>query len=146
MKAAIVILSDPNHGTEEAAGRAFNALSAAYDFKQNRHKVQVLFQGTGTRWPAVIRAAGTSLSRALREREGDSEGCLMRLCRCVRCARGSDSPGCCTPDRERSAWNLRPAKPEPDDRGRVHRTDVLRESRASLDGRLASRLPVPEAL
>jgi hypothetical protein len=32
MKYGIVVLSDPKNGTEESAGRAFNALSAAYDF------------------------------------------------------------------------------------------------------------------
>jgi len=34
MEAAIAILLDPKNGLEESAGRAFNALSAAYDFKQ----------------------------------------------------------------------------------------------------------------
>ena len=34
-KTAIVVLSDPNGG-EEALGRVFNALAAAYDFKQKR--------------------------------------------------------------------------------------------------------------
>lgn len=50
MKAAIVILSDPKNGTEESAGRAFNALSAAYDFKRQAEDVTILFQGAGTRW------------------------------------------------------------------------------------------------
>jgi hypothetical protein len=50
MKYAIVVLSDPKNGTEESAGRAFNALSAAYDFKHQGDDVTVLFQGTGTRW------------------------------------------------------------------------------------------------
>jgi len=50
MKAAIVVLSDPKAGTEDAAGRAFNALSAAYDFKRNGDEVTVLFQGAATRW------------------------------------------------------------------------------------------------
>jgi len=50
MKTAIVILSDPKSGTEEAAGRAFNALSAAYDLKRNGQDVTILFQGAGTRW------------------------------------------------------------------------------------------------
>ncbi len=50
MKAAIVILSDPSAGTEEALGRLFNALASAYDFKQNGDDVILLFQGTGTRW------------------------------------------------------------------------------------------------
>ncbi|MEN8131558.1 MAG: DsrE family protein [Pseudomonadota bacterium] len=50
MKAAIIILSDPKTGTEEALGRVFNALAAAYDFKQQGDEVTVLFQGTGSRW------------------------------------------------------------------------------------------------
>ncbi len=50
MKAAIIILSDPKSGSEEALGRVFNALAAAYDFKQHGDEVTVLFQGAGTRW------------------------------------------------------------------------------------------------
>ncbi len=50
MKAAIIILSDPKTGSEEALGRVFNALAAAYDFKQKGDEVTVLFQGAGTRW------------------------------------------------------------------------------------------------
>ena len=50
MKAAIIILSDPKSGSEEALGRVFNALAAAYDFKQKGDQVTVLFQGAGTRW------------------------------------------------------------------------------------------------
>lgn len=49
-KAAIVIFSDPRSGTEESLGRVFNALAAAYDFKQRGADVQILFQGAGTRW------------------------------------------------------------------------------------------------
>ena len=49
-KTAIIILSDPKSGSEEALGRVFNALAAAYDFKHKGHSVSVLFQGTGTRW------------------------------------------------------------------------------------------------
>ncbi len=50
MKAAIIILSDPKSGSEEALGRVFNALAAAYDFKQKGDEVTMLFQGAGTRW------------------------------------------------------------------------------------------------
>lgn len=49
----IIVLSDPNGG-EEALGRVFNALAAAYDFKAQQRPVQVLFQGTGTRWASVL--------------------------------------------------------------------------------------------
>ena len=50
MKTAIIILSDPKNGSEEALGRVFNGLAAAYDFKQAGDEVSVVFQGTGTRW------------------------------------------------------------------------------------------------
>ena len=50
MKAAIVVLSDPKAGSEEALGRVFNALASAYDFKQRDDDVTILFQGAGTRW------------------------------------------------------------------------------------------------
>ena len=49
MKSAIIILSDPKAG-EDALGRVFNGLAAAYDHKQNGDEVTVLFQGAGTRW------------------------------------------------------------------------------------------------
>lgn len=50
MKTAIVILSDPKNGSEEALGRVFNGLAAAFDFKQAGDEVSILFQGAGTRW------------------------------------------------------------------------------------------------
>jgi DsrE/DsrF/DsrH-like protein len=52
-KTAIVVLSDPKGG-EEALGRLFNALAATYDFKQKKQDVQLVFQGTGTRWTGVL--------------------------------------------------------------------------------------------
>jgi hypothetical protein len=53
-KIAVVILSDPKAGGEEALGRVFNALVTAYDAKQRGHEVTVLFQGAGTRWSGLI--------------------------------------------------------------------------------------------
>ena len=53
MKAAIIVLSDPKSG-EDALGRVFNALAAAYDFQQQGDEVSVLFQGAGTRWIAEL--------------------------------------------------------------------------------------------
>lgn len=50
MKAALLVLSDPKHGHEEALGRVFNALAIAFDFKQKGTEVTLLFNGTGTRW------------------------------------------------------------------------------------------------
>ena len=49
-KAAILVLSDPKSGSEEALGRVFNALAAAYEFKARGEEVTVLFNGAGTRW------------------------------------------------------------------------------------------------
>ena len=54
MKAAIIILSDPKAGGDDALGRMFNGLAAAYDFKQREVPVSIYFQGAGTRWPAVV--------------------------------------------------------------------------------------------
>ncbi|MCJ8344544.1 DsrE family protein [bacterium] len=54
MKIAIIVLSDPHHGEQEALGRVFNALAAAYDFKNAGDDVQILFHGTATRWPGKL--------------------------------------------------------------------------------------------
>ncbi len=53
MKAAIIVLSDPNNG-EDALGRVFNALATAYDFQHQGDEVSVLFQGAGTRWVSEL--------------------------------------------------------------------------------------------
>ncbi|WP_454064980.1 DsrE family protein [Candidatus Nitrospira salsa] len=50
MKVTIVIFSDPKNGSEEALGRVFNGLAAAYDFKQAGDEATIIFQGTGIRW------------------------------------------------------------------------------------------------
>ena len=44
MKTAIAIMSDPKNGSEESLGRVFNALAAAYDFKNAGQEVSI--QGT----------------------------------------------------------------------------------------------------
>ncbi len=54
LKSAIVVMSDPKSGSEEALGRVFNALAAAYDFKQRGDDVTVMFQGAGTRWAGEL--------------------------------------------------------------------------------------------
>lgn len=54
MKTAIIILSDPKSDTQEALGRVFNGLAAAYDYKQAGVEVTTIFQGTATRWPAYL--------------------------------------------------------------------------------------------
>lgn len=52
-KTAIIIFSDPDNG-EEALGRVFNGLAAAFDIQQHGGDVTILFQGTGTRWIKAI--------------------------------------------------------------------------------------------
>ena len=56
MKAAIFVMSDPKGG-DEALGRVFNGLAAAYEYKQAGDEVTVTFQGAGTRWVAELSRA-----------------------------------------------------------------------------------------
>ena len=51
MKTAVIILSDPQSGTDEALGRLFNALAVAHEAMQAGDEVEVVFPGAGTRWP-----------------------------------------------------------------------------------------------
>lgn len=53
MKIAIIILSDPKAG-EEALGRVFNGLAVAQESLQAGDEVEVVFNGTGTRWPEEL--------------------------------------------------------------------------------------------
>jgi hypothetical protein len=53
-KTAIVILSDPTPGSDEALGRLFNALFTVFGLKQRNEEVALVFQGAGTRWPAEV--------------------------------------------------------------------------------------------
>lgn len=53
-KTAVVILSDPKPGTDEALGRLFNALSVAHEAKTAGDEVAIVFSGPGTRWPAEL--------------------------------------------------------------------------------------------
>jgi hypothetical protein len=53
MKIAIIILSDPRAG-EEALGRVFNALAVAHEGLQQGDEVEVVFNGTGARWPEQL--------------------------------------------------------------------------------------------
>ncbi|QKT03896.1 DsrE family protein [Ectothiorhodospiraceae bacterium 2226] len=54
MKAAIVVMSDPDANNDESLGRVFNALGVTYDFKQAGDDVTLIFLGAGTRWAARI--------------------------------------------------------------------------------------------
>jgi hypothetical protein len=51
-KTLIVVFSDPSHGGEEALGRLLNAMFLTLELKEKQQHVELLFQGTGTRWPA----------------------------------------------------------------------------------------------
>lgn len=53
-KVAIVVYSDPKSGTEESLGRLFNALFVAYELKERKQEVSVIFQGTGVRWASEV--------------------------------------------------------------------------------------------
>jgi hypothetical protein len=79
MKNAIVILSDPKNGSEEALGRVFNALALASECKQQGDEVAVVFNGAGTRWPAELMKLShpaNGLYNAVRDVvEGASCGC-----------------------------------------------------------------------
>ena len=78
-KTAIVVLSEPKANSDEALGRVFNALAAAYDFKTAGEEVQVLFQGAGTRWPAELQKEdhpANTLYKAIEDKiAGVSCGC-----------------------------------------------------------------------
>ncbi len=54
LKNAIIILSDPAKGGEEALGRLFNALAFAAESKAAGDEVAVVFAGPGTRWPQEL--------------------------------------------------------------------------------------------
>lgn len=79
MKTAIVVLSDPNNG-EEALGRLFNALAAAYDMKARKHEVQLLFQGTGTRWAERLVRADHPAHALFKAVEGTVAGASSACC------------------------------------------------------------------
>ena len=80
MKATIVVLLDPKSGSEDALGRVFNALAAAYDFKQGGDDVTILFHGAGTRWIGELtkaeHPAHTLFEEVKDEVAGASCGCL----------------------------------------------------------------------
>ncbi len=79
MKLAIIILSDPKSGSEEALGRVFNALAVAQESLQAGDEVEVVFNGAGTRWPAELSKVShpaNGLYNAVREAvKGASCGC-----------------------------------------------------------------------
>ena len=54
MKNAVLILSDPDTGSQEALARAYNGCAFAYDCKQRGDDVVIVFLGTGARWPVEL--------------------------------------------------------------------------------------------
>jgi hypothetical protein len=80
MKAAVIVLSDPNGG-DEALGRLFNALALARGLKVRKEDVRVLFQGAGTRWASKLHDGehpAHALYKAVEDVvEGVSEGCAV---------------------------------------------------------------------
>ena len=53
-KTVIAIFSDPNGGSEEALGRMFNGLVLAGELQERGEPFEIIFQGTGTRWPEEL--------------------------------------------------------------------------------------------
>lgn len=53
-KTAIVVYSDPKSGSEEALGRLFNAMFVAYELKEKKQEVALIFQGAGVRWAGEV--------------------------------------------------------------------------------------------
>jgi hypothetical protein len=53
-KTAVVVMSDPNSGGDEALGRLFNALFLTLELSRSEAEVDLVFQAAGTRWPAQI--------------------------------------------------------------------------------------------
>ena len=84
MKTAIIVLSDPKSGSEEALGRVFNALAVAYDYQQNKDDVTIIFQGAGTRWLAELTKPdhpAAALFEAVKDKiAGASCGCADVFC------------------------------------------------------------------
>ena len=58
MKTAVIIISDPSTGSDEALGRFRNGLVLARDSRDAGDTVELSFIGAGTRWPAVARELG----------------------------------------------------------------------------------------
>lgn len=54
MKNAIFILSDPKSGTDEATTRLLNALAFGDECKRSGDELNIVFAGTGTRWPQEL--------------------------------------------------------------------------------------------
>jgi len=82
MKQAIIILSDPKSGTDEATTRLLNALALADECRRAGDELEIAFAGTGTRWPAELTKLSHPASasyQSLRDHvKGASRSCAMR--------------------------------------------------------------------
>ena len=82
MKIAVIILTDPKSGSDEATTRALNGLALAEESKRMGDEVEIVFAGTGTRWPAEfskLSHRGNARYNAVRDRvKGASRGCAIR--------------------------------------------------------------------
>lgn len=56
-KTVISVMSDPKSGSEEALGRLLNALVLGNELKERGEPFEIIFQGTGTRWPHALENA-----------------------------------------------------------------------------------------
>jgi hypothetical protein len=56
MKTAVLIYSNP--GSEEALGRCYSALAAAYESIEHGDDIIIIFGGAGVRWPAELSQSG----------------------------------------------------------------------------------------
>lgn len=73
-KTAIVIFSDPKSGSEEALGRMFNALILGSELKQKGEAFEIIFQGTGTRWPQQLEDSNHPAHGLYKELIGNIKG------------------------------------------------------------------------
>ena len=82
MKTAIVIMTDPKAGSDEATSRVLNALGYADEAKRAGDELAIVFAGTGTRWPEELsKLSHPAHERYNRLREnilGASRGCAVR--------------------------------------------------------------------
>jgi hypothetical protein len=80
-RTAVVVLSDPEQGGDEALGRVFNALALTLDLDRAGREVEVIFQGAGTRWPGLLAEPThpvNGLFEAVRHTvTGASHGCAL---------------------------------------------------------------------
>jgi hypothetical protein len=95
MKTAIVIMSDPKSGSEEALGRVFNALAVASECKDKGDEVEVVFNGAGTRWPeelSKLTHPAHALYEAVREVVTDASGACAAVFGATESVRSSGVP------------------------------------------------------